>query len=211
MRGYAVARRLPMHERPGPKPGVGNGLDHAMNVRTLCLGVLFFGDATGYEIRKSAQDGPFAHFIQASFGAIYPALIKLEQEGLVASREERQSGKPDRKIYSLTPDGLTAFKAALNEAPQDDVLKSEFLLIMLCAELVDRDHLSSVIDGKMRWLDNKVAHLEDVAQCCHHAGSQFVVGYGLAMYRAKRAYLEQNRHKIEDIAAPDETVRVAAG
>lgn len=182
-----------------------------MNVRTLCLGILFFGDATGYEIRKSAQEGPFAHFIQASYGAIYPALIKLEQDGLVASREERQMGKPDRKIYSLTPAGLEAFKAALNEAPQDDVLKSEFLLITLCAELVDGNHLSSVIEEKLRWLDDKIAELEHAQHCCHHAGSQFVVGYGLAMYRAKRAYLEQNRQTIEAIAAPDETVRVAAG
>ena len=51
-----------------------------MNVRTLCLGVLSFGDATGYEIKKMAEDGLFSHFIEASFGSIYPALTKMTDE-----------------------------------------------------------------------------------------------------------------------------------
>ena len=53
-----------------------------MNVRTLCLGVLSFGEATGYEIKKEIEEGPFSHFIEASFGSIYPALTQLLGEGL---------------------------------------------------------------------------------------------------------------------------------
>ena len=38
-----------------------------MDVKTLCLGVLHFGDATGYEIKKMVEDGMFNHFIEAKF------------------------------------------------------------------------------------------------------------------------------------------------
>jgi len=48
-----------------------------MDVKTLCLGVLSLGDASGYEIRKMFEEGPFAHFHHASFGSIYPALSPL--------------------------------------------------------------------------------------------------------------------------------------
>ena len=54
-----------------------------MSVRTLCLAILNFGDATGYEIRKLSTEGKFRYFIEASFGSIYPTLARLEAEGLV--------------------------------------------------------------------------------------------------------------------------------
>jgi PadR family transcriptional regulator AphA len=44
-----------------------------MNVRTLCLGILAQHDASGYEIKKAVEEGLFAHFIDASYGSIYPA------------------------------------------------------------------------------------------------------------------------------------------
>ena len=40
-----------------------------MDVKTLCLGVLTLGDASGYEIRKQFEEGPFAHFFGASYGS----------------------------------------------------------------------------------------------------------------------------------------------
>ncbi len=63
-----------------------------MDVKTLCLAVLFQGEATGYEIKKAFEEGPFAHFQRASFGSIYPALSKLLVEEL-AEAEARQGGQ----------------------------------------------------------------------------------------------------------------------
>ena len=66
-----------------------------MNVRSLCLGILSTGEASGYEIKKDIEEGMFSHFIDASFGSIYPALTQLAGEGLVTVREQEQTGKPD--------------------------------------------------------------------------------------------------------------------
>ena len=63
-----------------------------MNVRTLCLSILFEGEATGYEIRRLCVEGECAYFVEASFGSIYPALAKLEDDGLVESRVAQQDG-----------------------------------------------------------------------------------------------------------------------
>ncbi len=68
-----------------------------MNVRTLCLSVLYQGEATGYDIRRQCSEGKFSYFVEASYGSIYPALAKLEEDGLVTSRLEQQDGKPARK------------------------------------------------------------------------------------------------------------------
>ena len=65
-----------------------------MNVRTVCLAILQFGDATGYEIKKMSTEERFAFFVDASFGSIYPALSRLQDDGCVTVREEYESGKP---------------------------------------------------------------------------------------------------------------------
>src|SRR3546814_665287 len=57
-----------------------------MDAKTLCLGVLSRGAASGYEIKKAFEEGPFSHFHQASFGSIYPTLNALSADGLVAVR-----------------------------------------------------------------------------------------------------------------------------
>ena len=46
-----------------------------MNVKTLCLSILYEGEATGYEIRRLCVEGECSYFIEASFGSIYPCLL----------------------------------------------------------------------------------------------------------------------------------------
>ena len=73
-----------------------------MDVRTFCLGVLSLGDATGYEIKKQAEDGPFSHFYKAGFGSIYPALARLAADGAVpASVTPVQFGQEMREESAM--------------------------------------------------------------------------------------------------------------
>ena len=76
-----------------------------MNVSSICLAILFCGDRTGYDIRKISTEGSYSFFVEASYGSIYPALNRLEHEGLVTCRHEAQDGKPARKVYSITDSG----------------------------------------------------------------------------------------------------------
>ncbi len=87
-----------------------------MDVRTICLGILTRGDATGYEIKKLFEDDGYQHFVEASFGSIYPALNRLTEEGLVSVRAEAQEKRPDRKVYSITPAGRSRVHRLAAEA-----------------------------------------------------------------------------------------------
>jgi DNA-binding PadR family transcriptional regulator len=168
-----------------------------MNVRTLCLGILWLGEATGYEIRKQASEGCFSHFIVASYGSIYPALNKLTQEGLVTWRAETHEGKPARKVYALTDAGRAAFLEALHEAPGPDVIKSEFLFVGLFAEHLDRVFMGRIADQRVAELEAALARLADQLEDVEHSGSRFAIGYGMALYEAALAYVKENRHLIE--------------
>lgn len=160
-----------------------------MNVRTLCLGILYFGEATGYEIRKTASEGGFSHFIEANYGSIYPALTKLTQDELVTMREEVVSGKPSRKVYALTDQGREALKAALNEPLRADIFKSEFLFLSLYADLLGTERLTEIMKQRRADLRNELTRLHDAMGQCDHPGSNFAIGYGIALTEAALSYM----------------------
>ena len=90
-----------------------------MNVRTLCLGVLSLGEATGYEIKKLLESR-FCHFYDASFGSIYPARTKLTGEGMVS----RMPNSPLKKA-SLTGFHATAKHiAAKAVSPSSETMRT---------------------------------------------------------------------------------------
>jgi PadR family transcriptional regulator, regulatory protein AphA len=163
-----------------------------LNVRTLCLGYLSLHDATGYEMKKDFEEGMFCHFMEASYGSIYPALNQLSAEGLVTVREEEQSGKPDKKVYAITPAGTAALSKALSVVPAQDKFKSEFLFIMLLQHHVSPQHRIVAIEKQ---LADVKADLANIAHCkldqARPPSADFVMGYGEAVLTASVTYLEQ--------------------
>ncbi len=162
-----------------------------MNSRTLCLGILHFAEATGYEINKMASEGHFSHFIEASYGSIYPALTKLTKDSLVTWREEQIPGNPPRKVYAITDAGRDALKEALLGKPRWDIFKSEFLFLNLFSEILPAAHLEEARRTRVADLQAELGRLEDAKNNCDHPGSQFAIGYGLALTHAAINYLQQ--------------------
>src|SRR2546423_7107187 len=131
-----------------------------MDVRTICLGILTRGDATGYEIKKIFEDSGLQHFVEASFGSIYPALGKLTEDRLVQVREEAQEKRPDRKVYSITPAGRAAFIGALMKPLPEDRHRSPFVFAMLFSDLLPGSRISALIDAHIAQGERKLAQLK---------------------------------------------------
>jgi PadR family transcriptional regulator, regulatory protein AphA len=170
-----------------------------MDVRTLCLGVLSMGPASGYEIKKRLE-GPFRHFYDASFGSIYPALNRLEEAGLVEHTVEAQHNRPDKKIFRVTASGRLELMRELAEPPGEDRVRSEFLVTMMFADLLPARHVSELMDGRIALMRSVLEHLEAMDYPGLSPGKRFVLGYGIAVTRAKLEYLEENRHLVESDA-----------
>jgi DNA-binding PadR family transcriptional regulator len=182
-----------------------------MDTRTLCLGVLNRGDATGYEIKKSFEEGPLAHFQEASFAAIYPALSRLAADGLVAHRAQPQDKRPDKKLYSITAAGRTALRAALDRTPAEDEVRSDFLFLLFFAHLLDSASLRRLIDRRIDWYAEVLARMRDCPDLhARPAGERFVHGFGLAIYEQAQAYLRQHRDALLAQAAAERAGPAAA-
>jgi len=172
-----------------------------MNVRTLCLGILTFQAASGYEIKKMVEDEVFSHFIDASYGSIYPALTKMLADGLVSVRAKEQAGKPDKKVYSITENGREELARALAVDPVRDKFKSEFLFQVMLKEFLPKSYIADIYEAQIQYLRDELEHLnmqgcKDGCGRLDHAGMEFVSGYGRACLSAGLQYLEKNKHEI---------------
>jgi DNA-binding PadR family transcriptional regulator len=168
-----------------------------LDVKTLCLGVLHNRDASGYEIKKMFEEGPLGHFLEASFGSIYPALTRLTKEGLVSFRDERQKGRPDKKVYSITGAGEAALREALMKPPAEDKLRSEFLFIAAFSDLIPVEHMRNLIDRQISLIRERQECLELRTSASESEGVRFAHGFALALCQTAVDYLEKHRQSLE--------------
>jgi len=180
-----------------------------MDVKTLCLGVLMRRSASGYAIKKEVESGIFSHFCEAGYGSIYPALNKLWADGLVVAREENQEGRPDRKIYEITPAGEEAFAESLLSSPAPDKFRSDELFILFFAECLPVKRIETILDIRLQRLRAEKSAIEAYPQPgeCENAfpnrspslkeiGSEFTRQYGSAIISAEIEFLEDARERL---------------
>lgn len=168
-----------------------------MDTKSLCLAVLSYGDRSGYEIKKTFEEGPFSHIQEIGFSSIYPALAKLLEDDFVSVTAHAQEGRPDKKVYRLTPNGRLALLDALDGPTGPDKLRSDFTFRMLFAHLLSPRALEAMIDERLDDLKAKIVRLETCIDADNQdPGQAFVTGYGLAIYQAMAHYLDEHRYEL---------------
>lgn len=168
-----------------------------MDAKTLCLGVLSKGPASGYEIRKEFEEGPFGHFQDVGFGSIYPALKRLVDGGLAEIAEQGRDDRPDKKMYRITSAGRQALFDQVSRKPAADKFRSDFLFVLMFAELMEPRHLDDVIAERITLHRRELEGMQD--SDCHDAsspGHQFVHEFGKAYHQMAADFLESKRHEL---------------
>lgn len=98
-----------------------------MDVQSVLLGFLMHKSMTGYDLKKVFSIS-FSFFSGLSYGSIYPALKKMEKQGLISKRVEIQDGAPNRKVYTITEAGRKAFVDSLRSPLNPEPVKNSFLM-----------------------------------------------------------------------------------
>lgn len=180
-----------------------------MNVKTICLAILHECDATGYEIRKLSTEGEYAYFVEASFGSIYPALARLEADGLVCSHVEQQSGRPAKKVYAITAAGRESFRDALFDDLGDDVYRSAFLLFARFAPELPVDLVEQRLRQRLTQQDEKIRNLKELKEKHTSPEDAWVISYGITCIEVARDYLSTHMHELIALAQPNADAKAA--
>jgi DNA-binding PadR family transcriptional regulator len=104
----------------------------------VLLGLLTVEPMSGYDLGQAIRSS-VGFFWHESYGQIYPNLKTLAAEGLVTAKSERQKGKPERHIYSITKKGREQLAAWLAVEPQAEIPRNELLLKLFFGAQVSPD------------------------------------------------------------------------
>jgi PadR family transcriptional regulator AphA len=180
----------------------------AMDVKTLCLGVLTEGDKTGYEIKQRFEEA-FAHFFGAGYGSIYPALAELTRKGLVTCQSVEQDKRPDKKVYSLTAAGRRTLVDELSATGPRHKVRSEFLVLMYFAHLLPVERVRRIIEEMLAQWGPLVTAIDDCLEGREAGaelspGTRFAAGYGRAVLGAAMAYVREHKDGLLREIADDD-------
>lgn len=177
-----------------------------MDVKTVCLGMLTDGAASGYDLKKHFESS-FGHFFAAGYGSIYPALASLAEQGLVSCEHVPQQGKPDRKVYRITDSGVRQLRRELSDPNPSHKVRSEFLATMCFAHLMTSEQVETVLANRIADIERYEAIFDDFECSCLETtpnGMHFTVGLGRAVMAAMKKYIEEQGHLLQKDAEPQE-------
>jgi DNA-binding PadR family transcriptional regulator len=124
------------------------------------LGLLTFGERSGYDLKKLI-DLSVGHFFSPARSQIYAELRRLVQLGYAREREVSQTDRPDKRNYRVTPAGEAALRRWLDESPlEPDSFKSPFLVKVFFGRLMDPDRLEEQVREYRAGAVSELAELE---------------------------------------------------
>lgn len=129
-----------------------------MSLRHGLLGLVNYEPMTGYELTKEFEQS-LGFFWHTNFQQIYKALDMMEKDGWLVSENVTQSGKPNKRVYSITTKGKAALADWLSSPEQDikKFMQSKNVFLMRLAfmgEATDEQGLSLLHAFKKEYIAN---------------------------------------------------------
>lgn len=125
-----------------------------MTLEHAILGFLDRGSMTGYDLKTKCFDDAVGHLWTADQAQVYRTLDRLAKQGLVRSRLVPQRGKPDRRLFSITPKGHLELEAWLRRVPPLPPLRDPLLVqLSLAEELPDAEILTLLAQARTAYQD----------------------------------------------------------
>lgn len=173
----------------------------------VLLGLLTIEPMSGYDLGLTIR-GTVGHFWNESYGQIYPNLKKLANDEFVNCKTERQKGKPDRRIYSITEKGRERLKEWLAVPPQPEIPRNEMLLKLFFGEQIPTQILIGYVE---RMAEDRRALLEvlervereEIDKNQHCPGAPYwrmATHYGQMQMRAHLRWAEETLAELNKIA-----------
>ncbi len=179
-------------------------LDHAI------LSFLDFAPMSGYDLKK-LFDESIRHFWSATQSHIYRSLNQMEADGWIGYETVEQDGRPDRKVYSITPLGRENLHAWLTTPLPLDDLREAWLIQIFFAHNLSNPEIVALLTARLEAVREKLQSLHVDAQEALERNArnigvarasalwQMTLDYGIATYEKEIAWLEAAIQKAQHL------------
>jgi DNA-binding PadR family transcriptional regulator len=126
------------------------------------LGLLTFGERSGYELDKLARRS-IGYFWRPAKSKIYAILPRLVERGFAGASAVVQERRPDKQLYRITPAGERALRAWLDSRePVSGVARDGLLLKLFFGGHADFDALRDQVAARRERAAQRLAELEEI-------------------------------------------------
>lgn len=154
------------------------------------LGIVSYSsELSGYQVKKWSDFGPGFFYLSPSFSQVYAELKRLEEMGLVTSREALpdDSNARNRRLYRITEAGERALSAWSRSAPVErPVLKHPMVMRVMLAHAGDPAALKEQLLDYIDWADLQSRQAAHYAQFA--ANDPYFAYVWIALRWAERYY-----------------------
>lgn len=127
------------------------------------MGLLSLSPMSGYEIRKLIDES-IGEFWTESFGQIYPTLKRLATAEMVTVKVEREEGRAERKVYTLTLKGEQRLREWLHVPAQEQVPRNELLLKIFFGRLIPVEGIMDQVKSFRAVLEGRIERYAGTAE-----------------------------------------------
>lgn len=183
-----------------------------MSLRFALLGLLARDSLTGYDLTKRF-DSTVGFFWSAKHSQIYPELAALTKEGLVTFEVVTQTSKPNKKVYTITPEGRAALTAWVAADGERRSVKDPLLMRVWAVGVADGAVLLPQLREMLADLERRLEYLAATEAALLHQGIDtptranvalgpyLAMRCGLKQYAAYREWLLEAIATLEKMAA----------
>jgi DNA-binding PadR family transcriptional regulator len=165
------------------------------------LGLLHQQPLSGYDLRKIFASTPIGGFSDSP-GAIYPALRRLQESGLIRGEVQQSRGLRRRRVFSITTKGLASFKTWQSKPIiRDDLMRRTGELLLRFA-FMDQTFGPERALAFLRELAKELsAYIPGLRQHLHAYGNAMPFSGRLALESGVQEYQARLRWARKSIAA----------
>lgn len=179
-----------------------------MSLKHSLLVLLAEQSSTGYELSQKYKEA-IGFFWKASHQQIYKQLKELTVDGWVVFEQQTQQGKPDKKKYRVTADGLQELKRWLSSAIKPAKANDALLVMLYGGKHVEPQVLLTEIQRHKVLHEKNLKKLEAIQGLYYSLSPAQQKAYRLPYLTLKRglssekAWLQWAEDVIEELSDPD--------
>lgn len=174
------------------------------------LGLLTFGDASGYDLSRRAARS-VGYMWAPSKSQTYKVLPRLLEWGLAESREVEQRGRPDKAIYRITDEGrrmLRAWVEDVEDEPAGGV--GLFALKLFLADAAPQEATLAQLAAYEGFLGRRLAAYEEMEANLpddEPLHSRILLRHGIVRCRATLGWAAEARKTLAEADASAERAK----
>ena len=132
-----------------------------MKLRHASLGLLSHGPQSGYDLSRAFASS-VVNFWHADQSQVYRTLDRLEADGAISTRVIAQTGRPDRRVHSLTPEGRAELDAWLASPLEPRLDKDPILARIFFAARLGHEKVDALLEEAADAIRQELAALEAI-------------------------------------------------